>query len=73
MDLTEAIQQLKLEKKRIERAIEQLEKLQSSHVSDVGGSVKNTRGRKSMADEERREVSKRMKRYWAKRREPEPR
>jgi hypothetical protein len=68
MNLDKAIRHLKLENERIELAIAQLEEL----VRAGGGLATKRRGRKSMADQERREVSERMKRYWAKRRLSQP-
>ena len=68
MDLQETIRQLKIQKRKVELAIAELEQLQGS---DSGSSVVmvNRRGRKSMGSEERQQVSDRMKRYWANRRE----
>jgi len=69
MDLYKAIQDLYAEKEKLERVIASLEELQRT----AGGlpvplkPVKR-RGRKSMSAKERREVSERMKRYWAGRR-----
>ena len=69
MDLKKAIQDLHIEKEKLERAIAVLEDLQrtdgSMPSSRLGG---ERRGRKSMGAKERQEVSARMKRYWASRR-----
>ncbi|MGA2147423.1 MAG: hypothetical protein ABSH49_20955 [Bryobacteraceae bacterium] len=69
MDLYRALQDLYAEKEKLERAIESLEQLQRA---ERGGPAANPtskrRGRKSMSPEEREEVSERMKRYWAARR-----
>ena len=66
MDLRTTIEELRAEVEKIERAIKGLERLQNS---DVGaGAVAKGRGRKSMGQEERSEVSKRMRQYWANRR-----
>jgi hypothetical protein len=71
MDLYKALQELYAEKEKLERAIASLEELQR-----VGGGVVDftragkRRGRKSMSPEEREEVSKRMRKYWASRRKP---
>ena len=59
MDYEAIIRQLKAEAKLIEFTIKQLE------IRSKGSS---TRGRKSMPPQERADVSKRMKAYWAKRR-----
>jgi len=68
MELGDAIQQLQAEKQRIERAIALLEQLQRNQGRSSTVAPKR-RGRKSMGSEERREVSARMKRYWASRRQ----
>ena len=70
MDLYKAIQDLYAEKEKLERVIASLEDLQRA-----GGSVTEPpkatkrRGRKSMSATERREVSERMRNYWASRRQ----
>ena len=63
MDLQKAIQDLYEEKARIDSA--SLEKYLKQHGPD---SVKRKRGRKSMSEDERKEVSERMRSYWAARR-----
>ena len=69
MDLYKAIQDLYAEKEKLERVIASLEELQRT-----GGAVPappkaaKRRGRKSMNSEERLEVSERMRKYWASRR-----
>jgi len=73
MDLYKAIQDLYAEKEKLERVIASLEELQRAAESGqvmLRGSKR--RGRKSMGDGERAEVSERMKRYWASRRKEEP-
>jgi hypothetical protein len=70
MELGDAIQQLQAEKQRIERAIALLEQLRRNQGSRAVALKR--RGRKSMGSEERREVSARMKRYWASRRQQVP-
>ena len=70
MDLVKAIRDLYEEKKRLDAVIASLEMMIAAdtqfadHVSSA-----HRRGRKSMSRDERREVSERMKRYWAARRE----
>jgi len=69
MDLTKTLAGLYVEKGKVELAIAACEDLFSAR----GGSLPvipkvERRGRKSMGGEERKQVSKRMKRYWAKRR-----
>ena len=69
MDLHKAIQELRLEKERLEQVIASLEELQGSAavVPPLAQRVK-CRGRKFMDPQERQEVSQRMKKYWAARR-----
>lgn len=70
MDLYKAIQDLYAEKEKLERVIASLEELQRN-AGSIPALPKSTqrRGRKSMNPEERQEVSERMKRYWANRRQ----
>lgn len=69
MDLQPIIRILQLELERVEKAIAQLEQLQNASGNGSGDHRnKSKRGRKSMGSEERREVSERMKKYWASRR-----
>jgi hypothetical protein len=73
MDLRATIRELYEEKQRIEDAIASLEELlgakERPSAETLGESPRKGRqGRKNMSPEERREVSSRMKRYWAKRR-----
>jgi len=64
MDYVAALRELNLERERLTRLITVLE--------EVAAGLKPTRrGRKSMSAEEREEVSRRMKRYWAKRKQAE--
>ena len=63
---TKIIRELYEEKARLERAIAALEEMEA--LGSTLQSVRKRRGRKSMGAEERREVSERMKRYWASRR-----
>lgn len=69
MDLHKTIQDLYAEKEKLERVIASLEELQRAAAanSHVLGRSKR-RGRKSMGSDERKEVSERMKNYWANRR-----
>ena len=74
MDLSETIRQLEDEKQRIELAIAELKQLHNGNGDGRGvmandSGRKSNRGRKSMGSDERQEVSLRMKRYWASRRE----
>jgi hypothetical protein len=67
MDLFQILRELHIEKQRLDRIIRELEGLQGRETPDSPRPVKR-RGRKSMSPEERREVSERMKKYWATRR-----
>jgi hypothetical protein len=70
MDLSETIRQLENQKQSLELAIANLKKLRDGGGSGLTANRrKSNRGRKSMGHEERQEVSKRMKKYWASRRE----
>lgn len=71
MDLYKAIQELYAEKEKLERVIASLEELQrnAGAVPELPKPAKR-RGRKSMNTEERQEVSERMRKYWASRRQP---
>jgi len=67
MNVLGAIRQLQLERDRLTAVIAELEALADS--GDGGAPTRHsTRGRKFMGEAERREVSARMKRYWARRR-----
>lgn len=71
MDLSKAIRDLHAEKAKLEQVIASLEELQRAadrglHPSPEGG---KRRGRKSMSTDERQEVSARMTKYWASRRQ----
>jgi hypothetical protein len=69
MDLYKAIQDLYTEKEKLERVIASLEELQRSAVAvPLLPKPVQRRGRKSMNSQERREVSERMRKYWAGRR-----
>ena len=68
MDLNTAIQALRAECVRLDTAITQLEALILDSGSGIAPARRSTRGRKFMGEAERREVSVRMKRYWAGRR-----
>jgi hypothetical protein len=71
MDLQETIRQLKMERDRVKSAIAALEEFLASGHSDAADLPKR-RGRKQMPPQERKEVSERMKKYWADRRRRKP-
>jgi hypothetical protein len=62
MDLQKTIDFLRGEIRRLERVVASLEELRDGVTA---AAVEKRRGRKSMSPEERREVSARMKKYWA--------
>ena len=69
MNIEELIRQLYTQKEKLIRAIALLEELAvSRHGTAAMAAPSERRGRKSMGAEERREVSQRMKKYWAARR-----
>jgi len=68
MDLQKTIQELQFRKQQLERTIAELERLQKREGGDRAAVQAKRRGRKSMGPEERQEVSRRMKPYWATRR-----
>ena len=73
MDLYKAIQQLYAERERLDRVISSLERLQKEAVATPSqAAAPNRRGRKNMSAQERRQVSERMKQYWAGRRKQPP-
>ena len=72
MNLSRAIQELHAERKRIVELIQAVEALQEHYLSQPAREKKvRRRGRKSMGEVERQQVSERMKRYWAARRDAE--
>ena len=66
MDLVKTIEELRRQKERLEGVIAYFEELEAP-AAQASAPVRSRRGRKSMSPEERREVSARMKRYWANR------
>jgi len=69
MHLYKALQELYAQKQKLERVIASLEELRlSGRAIPSLETGSKRRGRKTMGIEERQEVSKRMKRYWASRR-----
>ena len=70
MDLNKTLQDLYSEKHKIERAIASLECLHMAENGEAPAAERpNRRGRHAMSARERQEVSERMRRYWAARRE----
>lgn len=68
MDLYKAIRQLYEERTRLDRVIASLEELQKTAREAAPAEPAKRRGRKGMNQEERQQVSERMKQYWAGRR-----
>lgn len=73
MDITRVIGELRQELAQLERCLVELENLRQiqgsrTQVKGLDGALQRRRGRKFMGPEERKQVSARMKRYWASRR-----
>ena len=62
MDIVDLIRQLRDEKARLDRTIAALEAIWASGNGSVVG---KRRGRRAMPESERKDVSKRMREYWA--------
>ena len=67
MELPKLIEKLREERAKLDNVITALEQLDST-MFEAKKVVRKKRGRKSMDEEGRKEVSERMKRYWASRR-----
>lgn len=67
MDLAKAIAKLREEREQLDKVIASLEQLQATAVDAGTLGIKKRRGRKFMDEKGRKEVSERMKRYWASR------
>jgi hypothetical protein len=65
IDLRNVLKDLYTERKRLEHVITALETLQHGSAAGLPPQKKTNRGRKSMGAEERRQVSGRMRKYWA--------
>jgi hypothetical protein len=69
MDYNKIIGELYADKQRLDRVIRQLEQIHDAQQgADTALRRRSPRGRKSMGAQERQEVSRRMKSYWANRR-----
>ena len=71
MNINKAIRELYEEKKRLDHVIASLEEMQRNAAAPNLALPEKKRGRKSMDEQARQEVSERMKRYWDARRKPE--
>ena len=65
IDLRNVLKDLYTQRELLERVITSLEAMQQGLAAGLSPQKKTNRGRKSMGDAERREVSERMRRYWA--------
>lgn len=68
MNVAEIIASLEAERAKIDATLVYLRDLEDSHPSSIGGVLNRPhrkRGRKGMSPNEREEVSRRMKKYWA--------
>jgi len=63
MDFWNAVRELHLERERLDKLIDALESVQRGHSRKTSG----RRGRKHMPEDERKDVSERMRAYWARR------
>ena len=68
IDLRNVLKDLYTERERLEHVITSLEAVQQGSAAGLPPQKKTNRGRKSMGAKERREVSERMRKYWAARR-----
>ena len=71
IDLRNVLKDLYTQRERLEHVITSLEALQQGSAAGLPPQKKTNRGRKSMGAKERREVSERMRKYWAARRKKE--
>lgn len=69
MDLTKILRMLYDKREQVLQAITALEEMQDTASSALPNPSAKRLGRKSMGAEERRQVSKRMREYWAQRHE----
>ncbi len=67
MDLYRIIRELVQERDRVQRIIESLEEMKPDAKPPMRIETTRRRGRKSMDRAARKQVSERMKRYWAQR------
>jgi hypothetical protein len=72
VDLYRTIKTLHEERQRLTKLIESLQRLEISGNAPVRRKAPRRRGRKSMTAAERKQVSERMKKYWAARRAAAP-
>jgi len=68
MELGKIIRKLYEERAKLDKILDSLEQFQKSPALLEAKTIKKRRGRKSMDEKARQEVSERMKRYWAEQR-----
>lgn len=68
VDLHKTIRDLLDERNRLDAIITRLERAQAIEAAKALSAPPKRRGRKNMPDEERKQVSERMRKYWAQRR-----
>lgn len=72
MNINQAIKELLAEKERLDRAIAHLEAMEKQKpTANAAPKTAKRRGRKTMDAKARREVSDRMRQYWARRKAQE--
>lgn len=69
MDLYKIIRELYEERNRLDEVIRSLEALVESGEGNGSSETPKRRGRRGMSQEERLEVSRRMRKYWEARRQ----
>jgi hypothetical protein len=69
MDLMEIIHQLREERNNLNAIIHSIEQLNRGVLSQISPATPGRRGRRVMTAADRLEVSRRMRAYWATRRE----
>ena len=72
MDLEKVIRKLQDERAKLEKIITSLQQLQKTAAVVPKEAPPKRRGRKFMDEKGRKEVSERMKKYWAARRKKKP-
>ena len=72
LNISEMLRDLRLQKEKLDRAIAALEALAKTAGAEMESTSAKRRGRTWMGAKERKEVSARMKRYWASRRGQPP-
>ena len=71
MDVAKILRELKAQREQLDRAIAAVEAVSGDKGTQAPTAPSMRRGRKFMTEEERKEVSRRMRRYWDSRRNQE--